>query len=174
MLGNDTDLNTKENIKRIEYIDFARGFAMLLCIIGHAGVTGLVRGYIYSYHMPLFFIISGMVYKNKDSIGNFIQKKSKELFIPYIFWSIVWLVFWWGVYFAASRLGFENDKNFSLKDSVIGLLLDTRGEKYGGYLWFFYALFVTIVFFDTLQKIKSKWIKISILIFLMIIELIYL
>lgn len=159
---------------RIEYIDFVRGFAMLLCIVGHAGVTGWLRGYIYSYHMPLFFIISGMVYKHREKISDFVKNKARDLLIPYYFWSFVWLIFWALLYFFAYKLGVDNEKSFSVTDSILGIILDTRGKRFGGYIWFLYALFGTVIVYDLLQRIKNKKITGGIVIILMLVEVIYL
>lgn len=161
-------------IKRIDYIDFLRGFAMLLCMLGHTNITDYFRGYIYSYHMPLFFIITGMVYKQKASVVEFIKRKVKELLVPYYFWSFVWLVFWAILYFAAQKLGIDNGKEFSITNSFLGIILCTRGERFGGYLWFLLALFGTIIFFDFLQRIGNKTMKIAIVAILLISESIYL
>lgn len=56
----------KCNINRILYLDYTRGFAILLVIIGHliqfnfqSGVNNRLFDIIYSFHMPLFFFISG-------------------------------------------------------------------------------------------------------------------
>lgn len=42
--------------QRIDWIDFAKGITILLVIIGH-NVSGPLRGAIFSFHMPLFFIL---------------------------------------------------------------------------------------------------------------------
>lgn len=51
---------------RIAYIDALRGFAILLVIVGHliqfnysSGIENPIFNIIYSFHMPLFFFISG-------------------------------------------------------------------------------------------------------------------
>ena len=51
---------------RIDYIDAARGIAMLLVILGHccSSNTGVVNRTVLSFHMPLFFFLSGMFAKN--------------------------------------------------------------------------------------------------------------
>lgn len=49
---------------RIEVLDFAKGLAIFLVIMGHATdnlATPLWRLVIYSFHMPLFFLVAGMV-----------------------------------------------------------------------------------------------------------------
>lgn len=82
--------------KRIAYIDFARGLAIILVVIGHyiqvfyenAFQSNPVLIVIYSFHMPLFFIISGLTFKTIDhnSIFAWLKKKIKQLIIPsYIF-----------------------------------------------------------------------------------------
>ncbi len=51
---------------RVEYIDSLRGFAILLVVMGHLIQTNYRDGFvhpifniIFSFHMPLFFFISG-------------------------------------------------------------------------------------------------------------------
>lgn len=67
---------------RIEYIDFVKGLTMYLVILGHVNSTPtLIRSSIYSFHMPLFFIISGLffnIYKKS------LSKDFRSLVIPYI------------------------------------------------------------------------------------------
>ena len=79
---------------RIGYLDSARGMAILLMVIGHAlGMccetslsTNILR-YIYSFHMPLFFIIYGFLYEPVGkSISRTIKKRAIRYLIPYFFW----------------------------------------------------------------------------------------
>ena len=71
---------------RIVYIDALRGFAILLVIVGHliqfnysSGIENPIFNIIYSFHMPLFFFISGYVhsFSKKYTPLSFIKKKSK-------------------------------------------------------------------------------------------------
>ncbi len=48
-----------ENKKRINYIDIARGIAIILMILGHIVPPGTIRKIIFSFHMPLFVIVIG-------------------------------------------------------------------------------------------------------------------
>ena len=43
--------------KRIEWVDIAKGIAILLMVIGHEVPSGLLYVFIFSFHMPLFFIL---------------------------------------------------------------------------------------------------------------------
>lgn len=56
----------KESKKRVLYLDIARGISILLMIIGHVVEKGIKRSIIFSFHMPLFIIISGIFYKEKS------------------------------------------------------------------------------------------------------------
>ena len=56
--------------KRLDYIDAAKAIAIILVIIGHSNWLSAiprVGGMIYSFHMPLFFIISGFFWKYTES-----------------------------------------------------------------------------------------------------------
>ncbi len=78
--------------KRIDWIDTLRGIAMFFVIWGHSQKNKtFIRKYIYSFHMPLFFFISGLTFGNSDKLPfkEFLKKKIKGLFIPYIVLNIV-------------------------------------------------------------------------------------
>lgn len=53
------------NVKRIEWIDVCKGLGIFLVFIGHTNVSQLSRtlyDWIYSFHMPLFYMLSGLVF----------------------------------------------------------------------------------------------------------------
>lgn len=69
---------------RIDSIDIARGMAMLLVIIQHCGAFSQ---FILSFHMPLFFMVSGLVVsenKPSHSLWHEIINNSKKLLVPQI------------------------------------------------------------------------------------------
>lgn len=49
--------------ERIKWIDNLRGMAVILVILHHAGLAGVGR-FILGFHMPLFFFITGLLYRN--------------------------------------------------------------------------------------------------------------
>lgn len=71
--------------QRIEWIDIAKGIGMILLIAGHCFQLDLCYP-IYSFHMPLFFFLSGILISNpnKLDIVAFTKKKSKQLLFPWI------------------------------------------------------------------------------------------
>lgn len=63
---------------RIPYIDTVKGVAILLMIFGHMRFHNL-NWFVYSFHMPLFFILSGFFFNPQKPI----VKRIKRLAIPY-------------------------------------------------------------------------------------------
>ena len=92
-------MNTTVTKPRIDYIDSARGLAILFVLIGHLCSLKYGLGqYFYSFHMPMFFIISGMLLSYNDSWKNMgfyeiFIKKLKSFMYPYIIFSILSMFF---------------------------------------------------------------------------------
>lgn len=87
--------NYSMNTKRITYLDFAKGIGILFVVLGHIEyISEGLRGFIASFHMPLFFIISGMLIAHKSEEKNdfksTIVKKSKGILIPYFWFSLLY------------------------------------------------------------------------------------
>ena len=71
----------KTNDKRIIFIDIARGLSILLMILGHIIPHGILRNFIFSFHMPLFIIISGYFFKDM-SFKKTVKKLTTKFLIP--------------------------------------------------------------------------------------------
>ena len=70
--------------KRVAWIDMAKGYGIILMLIGHLHVNELMV-WIYSFHMPLFFFVSGYLFNIKSSFLDFGASKIKRMVIPYLF-----------------------------------------------------------------------------------------
>ncbi len=70
--------------KRIAYLDIAKGIGILLMVAGHVFYEGISRKIIFSFHMPLFVIISGMFFKYNNNFKEYFFKIVKRLLIPYV------------------------------------------------------------------------------------------
>lgn len=141
--------------KRIEWIDIAKGIAMVLVIIGHIPIPRYLSVFIYGCHMPLFFILSGYVLKDKgESIGEFCRKKAKGLLIPLLIYSIIIIIFrfiYYGILVKSVSMA-------SIKNEVIGIFLQMKnGGTYSSTLWFLPCMFLAIIIvFLIIRKVKSK------------------
>lgn len=72
------------------WITNARGIGAILVILGHSfgSRQGWMFNLIYSFHMPLFFFLSGFCFRNKGDFWHLIRSKSTRLLIPY-YWSLL-------------------------------------------------------------------------------------
>jgi len=66
-------------MKRIKWIDISKGITILLVVAGHTIGTALIRGPIFSFHMPLFFVLSAYTMRYSSSVDEF--KKRNAPFI---------------------------------------------------------------------------------------------
>lgn len=143
--------------KRIEWIDIAKGIGIILVVIGHISQIKVLNDIIYSFHMPLFFMISGFFHKDKN---DFIKHKLHTIIIPYIFFSTLTFIYW---FFIESKF---RDQQVSLK-YFFNIFIACGGEKnypYNAPMWFLPCLFMTEVFFNFVQKFGKKYTNIIIVI----------
>lgn len=84
--------------KRLYYIDIAKGIAIFLVVLGHTYRGNIVQNWLYSFHMPLFFFISGWLYEGKnnfeDGFPKFVLKRTRRLLIPYFVFLMLNFVYW--------------------------------------------------------------------------------
>ena len=84
-------------INRISWIDFARGITILLMVMGHSTIPKALSIYIWSFHMPLFFIVSGLFFeKNKRTFKQQFKHKIHTLCVPYVVFSLVVMAGYYG------------------------------------------------------------------------------
>ena len=106
---------------RIEWIDTLRGLAMFFVVWGHLFPSNkwILRKYIYSFHMPLFFFISGLTYKENANMSfkELIKKLFKRLIIPYIAINIFAILIRLIMYY----LGYY--QTFNLTDRIFGIFI---------------------------------------------------
>jgi fucose 4-O-acetylase-like acetyltransferase len=149
----------------------AKGIGIILMVVGHSGCPLILRNFIYLFHMPLFYIISGYFFKDKylNNEFLFIRKRIQGLYIPFVKYSLLFLLFH-DVFF---KLNIYNevfyDKNvsylYSIQDYFEKLKLIffyfTAKEPLLGAFWFLRSLFIsTLLFFSSMwlaNKISEKY-----------------
>ena len=137
--------------KRINWIDVARSIAILLVVMGHCigNLNDPGNRFILSFHMPLFFFLSGLCAKEPTTkFIPYLKKKSKALLIPQL------------------TLGFIN----CVYDFVMGER--KISEFLSNFLgWFLLVLFYVVILFYFLCKFDFRKKKIRYIVF--IIDLIF-
>lgn len=138
---------------RIVWIDQLRSIAFLLVIIGHVAIPKEAQSLIYSFHMPLFFLISGLTV-NRDKliampVKDYVIKQFKALVIPYFWMCMVSYPLWYLAFHILSES----------KDSVLTVFI---GSLYGNAivykstsnaLWFVLVLFCANILYQLLLKL---------------------
>jgi len=75
--------------KRESTIDIMKGIGILLVIAGHTNLDNISKHVIMSFHMPLFFIIAGYLYKPNCNYWAKLRKDFKRLIVPYLLTSLI-------------------------------------------------------------------------------------
>lgn len=68
---------------RLEWIDVARGIGIIAVVIGHVWTSGPLRDAVYSFHMPLFFLLSGML-SRPQPVAGFTRRQLGSQMRPYV------------------------------------------------------------------------------------------
>lgn len=144
-------------MNRIEWIDIAKGIAIFLMVMGHTTIPEFGTKFIWSFHMPLFFIVSGYLYneeKNRDYFLFFL-KISRNLLVPYLFFSVI------------NYIGFK----FVCTPGCINVDIDKIYQTgwLGIALWFVQVLFITELLYNRFVWLRLKF-GISIVAFLLLIS----
>ncbi len=142
-------------IKRDTSFDILRGLGIILMVMGHVGFGDYFNHYIYAFHMPLFFFVSGYFYrKNKyDNYFKYLLHDLKTLIVPYVVFFLI-----------CQPLHYIWTGHFDIKYAILSFFTSNhnRIDVAGGY-WFLLCLFTAKQIFYFLQKIKFEWVKIAIL-----------
>lgn len=76
--------------KRLQWLDIAKGITIILMVLGHTSLPKVVSDFIFAFHMPLFFIASGLTTNfNRGGQKYFIINKLKKLMIPFAIYSAI-------------------------------------------------------------------------------------
>ncbi len=156
--------------KRYEEIDALKGFAMFLVVLGHSIIVYPINlhennffnnlyEFVSTFHLPLFFIISGYCFSYKDSYKQYITKKFKRILIPYLIFSLLNIL-----------LRTLAPSLVNKSDDFVTLLMNVIFN--GGEYWFLYTLFMIFVFYPLIYKVnRNKVIAIILEILLLIASL---
>lgn len=138
---------------RVDYIDISRGIAIILMIIGHVTQNVIFRNFIFSFHMPLFIIVSGYFYKDKP-LKHVIKKLMIKLIIPTTI-----IVFLCTFVDNLNHMNMYNSLYNSFKSIIICWSHQSKIKYYfsdTSVLWFIYLLCISRLLFSVLKKIIKE------------------
>lgn len=141
--------------KRIDYIDILKGIAIFLVIWGHVIQNGGMKRnffedkmfiFIYSFHMPLFMMLSGFVFsKNivKKTFYEHIKSKMLRLAMPAIVWGALFYI----VKFIVENYLLKNTFLFNLQEFFRAIWN----------IWFLWSLFFCTIIVLIAEQMKDKY-----------------
>lgn len=138
-------------------------WGILLVVIGHSGFNepviqehlGWLHSWIYSFHMPLFFMISGYLFSLTNNsfveidAGKFMWKKVLRLLVPYVtIGTVVYLI-----KIALSSLSYAS-RDYTLGNFLYMFVAPGSPDSTMGYLWYIITLFVVFAIVVLLSKMR--------------------
>lgn len=142
---------------RVYWIDYAKGIGIFLVVIGHVcrGLTSSsilnpliaksIDQWIYAFHMPIFFFLSGLLMQRSvsKSLKDFIIDKLKTLAYPYFVWSIIQ-----GVLISAAFRYINSSISLTNLWQIIYQPIFI--------FWFFYVLFIITIFYKFVRSLNTS------------------
>lgn len=132
--------------KRLEWIDICKAIAIFAMVFCHVGLelpsqNASFDHWIHLWHMPIFFILSGLVLNPSKYLGwanfsYFFTNRLKTLIVPYLIFGVV-----------CTTIGYTLNKTtgmgrgFSIPEILTAFIFNNGLIPYGGIQWFLTALF---------------------------------
>jgi len=146
---------------RLNWIDYLKAVGIFLVVYGHAiGVIPVVEKWIFSFHMPLFFLVSGFLIKPEHlehGFKSFFIKTTKALIPPYIIFAVAFYLFW---FLVGRQIGQDAGLATDLISPFLAILYGTGSHNTMQLnpivLWFFPCLYMThlMIYFIVHKKLS--------------------
>lgn len=141
---------------RIEWLDTAKGYGILCVIFSHLCAGHTVSTWLFTFHLPLFFFLSGYVFHANEPFALFVKKKAKSILIPYAALAVPMVLF--------ELLWNPPESGISL-GAAASVLVSVVVQRRFWTLWFLACLFwLNLLFYGLVKKIrKTAWIAVIVL-----------
>jgi len=144
-----------EETKKIKlyWADSAKGIGVILVILGHLLYQSnlqVLNRVIYSFHMPLFFILSGYLQKGYFT-PDYILNKVRRLLVPFACFSVIGIPIF----------GYDIIKNGGTAKDVIIDSLYLKGRISNNPLWFL-VVFFEVLFINYICRLSTRSVKVQI------------
>ena len=140
---------------RDERVDFLKGFGILCVIAGHLNCAFWLKSFIYLFHMPLFFMISGYHFDQKSSLVMFVRKKVATVLYPYFTFGCLYIAFEWLLAFIQGQTCGISFLIKKLTALLYGNYIFENNADYLGVLWFLVCLFYASVLYRCIKEIVN-------------------
>ncbi|OQY37890.1 MAG: hypothetical protein B6226_04480 [Candidatus Cloacimonetes bacterium 4572_65] len=144
----------------VKWIDSLKGLGIILVVLGHCLPTNtVITNFIYSFHIPLFFFISGYLYNTEKYSHNlplFFKNKFRRLIIPYFAYAFFTYAIWLLV---GRNFGVNKLLDVEPAKPLIGIFFGNGIDNYLVFniaLWFLPALFSTSLLYTIIDRYIPK------------------
>lgn len=131
-------------MQRIQALDIAKGIGIVLVVIGHS-INGdaLLGRIIWSFHMPLFFIIAGMCFNNAKytDLSILIKNRLRTLLLPAIIFTIIDILL----------------LEVLIPEKATALVESVKWQGFTFAKWFLGVLFMTEIVYGAINKITLRF-----------------
>ena len=150
-------LSSGKDTQRVQWVDIAKGIAIICVIIGHTVPHGPLRSALFSFHLPVFFVLSGFTTRLKP-VSSMLPSLIRRLIVPYIMLTA-------GSRLIAAALGVEPllAPLIFIQSLVWGSGVAVNGIPPVGASWFLVCMFFArLLFVGVSNKMTSLgWHKLS-------------
>lgn len=130
------------------WVDSMKGIGILFVVMGHTCTYAPLFRWIYSFHMALFFIISGLLFHPKPFVQT-VKRKSFRLLVPYAFFATITFLYWALI---ERRLRHGNQSVLNVFCNLFVARAGSDNYPQNAVLWFLPCLFVTEILFSALYQ----------------------
>lgn len=155
ILNNST---CRHKANRIQYIDIAKGLGLLLMLVGHQPnyISSGFGNWIYSFHMPLFFLIAGFFHDDQGNFFDSLIKYIKKLIVPYF------IICFFTLVMSILNLGRIDLLGYYIKETL-------KGEGATHIEWFLVCLFWSNLLADfvikKIRRVELQYLIIAIMVY---------
>ncbi|BBI34607.1 acyltransferase family protein [Cohnella abietis] len=141
-------------------MNVAKGIGIIAVVIGHSTTNINLLNFIYLFHMPLFFFVSGYFYKDKNTLSpwEFFKKKVTGLYVPFITFELISLVLHnaflnWGIYTSQMTNNYSIQEFIAIAQQILSF---NHTQIMTFTFWFFPSLFFSSMMFLMINMVANK------------------
>ncbi len=156
---------TENIVRRLEWIDVAKGIGMFLVIWEHAtyAVYPPLNHVFVSFVMPMYFLLAGLTYNNqkyREDMKSFLSSRGRQFMIPYVFLMGLWI---------AMAAVIPGTSEQGAGELVFWFAYGAGPPTGSPHLWFLPMMYLAMVIFVVSDKMmdrlppQSKWLLLVVL-----------
>ena len=141
---------------RDKSLDIAKAICIILMVVGHSGCPTYLNDFVYMFHMPCFFFVSGWLLNDKyiTDLKTGLIQKAKGSYYPFVKWTLIFLLF--HNVFVSMHI-YENSYSWqTFIERIVRAFTMTGSESLLGGFWFLISLFwasiISLLFLNMLSR----------------------